>query len=433
MIDVKQKELPKTFCSVPWLQIHTEPDGKIFPCCYYSHKSEHQLGNWKNDKLSDTFHGDKWNALRKEFLDGKRPDACSRCWKEEDSGIVSMRERFNERYSNFPDFNLKNWYNKFDDVLLLGNDDGSVGNIKLGTIDLIFNNLCNFKCRSCGPGCSTSWVSDTIKLGNNINTGLLTNNKIIHMNEDLLDLVNMVDPYTEVHFSGGEPMMQEEHYEFLQLLIENKKTNIKIRYNTNLSTYTLKEFNAFELLQKFDNVFMIGSVDAMGQKGEYMRKGFNWNNALEWIKVCKSYLPNADYGISAVYNVFNVEAAIELHRFICENELFTRHNGEKFAFYLNVLHAPEHMRTTVLPKKMKDQVTIKIEKHLQWLEETQFKNYDYEVYVSHWKNAIILMNSADETHLLKHFYFMTRKLDEIRNEKFEDVFPELHEELKNYE
>ena len=61
MLSVKSNELPKNFCSVPWLQIHTEPDGKIFPCCYYSHEKDHQLGNWNKNKLVEVFHNNKWN------------------------------------------------------------------------------------------------------------------------------------------------------------------------------------------------------------------------------------------------------------------------------------------------------------------------------------------------------------------------------------
>jgi radical SAM protein with 4Fe4S-binding SPASM domain len=426
------KKLPEKFCSVPWLQVHTEPDGKIFPCCYYSHKSEHQLGNWNLNRISDTFQGEKWSALRKQFLDGESPAACSRCWREEDSGIVSMRQRFNSRYSNFPNYNHEQHYDKFKDIRQFGNEDGTVGDIKLATIDLIFNNLCNFKCRSCGPGCSTSWISDTIKLNGGAAEKLLTNSQITHMKDDLLDLIDMIDPSTEVHFSGGEPMMQQEHYEFLKLLIEKGETKVKIRYNTNLSVYQLKNYNAFELLQHFNNVFIIGSVDAMGEKGEYIRKGFNWERALEWVSICKSYLPNADYGISAVYSLFNAEAAIDLHRYICESELFTKATGEKFSFYLNVLHEPFYIRTTVLPPKYKEYITEKINNHLEWLENTQIKNYDYEVYISHWKNAIILMNSADDTKSIPDFYFNTKKLDEIRGEGFEQIFPELHEQMKTY-
>jgi radical SAM protein with 4Fe4S-binding SPASM domain len=432
MNTIKQTtEFPKNFCSVPWLQIHTEPDGKVMPCCYYSHQTEHKLGNWKEDQLKTIFHNDKWNDLRKQFLEGKRPGACFRCWKEEDSGIVSMRQRFNERYQNWPDHTNQNYYNKFNDIEKLSSADGQVGDIKLATIDLIFNNLCNFKCRSCGPGLSTSWAADAIKLGNPVPT-LLTNDEISHMKDDLVNLVDMVDPYTEIHFSGGEPMMQEEHYEFLKLLIDMGKTTVKIRYNTNLSTYKLKNYNAFELLRNFENVFIIGSIDAMGAKGEYIRKGFDWEQALDWIKTCKENIPTIDFGISAVYSLLNCEAAIDLHRYICTNDLFKKYTGDTFGFNLNVLHFPDYIRTTVLPAETKKRVTEKIQKHIEWLEQTQPRNFDYPVFMEHWTSAMTLMNSNDETHLIPKFFNETQKLDTLRNESFKNVFPELWIDLINH-
>ena len=425
------KEFPKNFCSVPWLQIHTEPDGKVMPCCYYSHKTEHRLGNWKEDQLKTIFNNDKWSKLRKDFMEGQRPDACFRCWKEEDSGIVSMRQRFNERYQNWPDHTNQNYYNKFNDIEKQTLPDGRVEDIKLATIDLIFNNLCNFKCRSCGPGLSTSWAADAIKLGNPVPT-LLTNDQISHMKDDLVNLVGMVDPYTEIHFSGGEPMMQEEHYEFLKLLIDMGQTKVKIRYNTNLSTYKLKNYNAFELLRNFENVYIIGSIDAMGAKGEYIRKGFDWELALDWIKICKEQIPTIDLGISAVYSLFNCEAAIDLHRYICENDLFKKHTGDTFGFNLNVLHFPDYIRTTVLPAETKKRVTEKIQKHIEWLEQTQPRNFDYPVYMEHWNSAITLMNSSDESHMITKFFTETQKLDTIRNESFKNIFPELYMDLIKY-
>jgi pyruvate-formate lyase-activating enzyme len=291
------------------------------------------------------------------------------------------------------------------------------------------------KCRTCGPGLSTGWIPDEIKLGRSkINpVSLLTNETVTHMKDDLVALVNMVDPYTEIHFSGGEPMMQEDHYLFLQLLLDMGKTKVKLRYNTNLTTYTLKDYNAFEMLKNFDNVFMVGSCDAMGSEGEYIRKGFNWEEALEWIKTCKEYLPNADYGISAVYSLFNASAAVDFHRYMCESKLFKRGDGKNFGFYLNTLHEPYWMRTTVLPPDVKLEVTEKINKHIEWLTETQEHDFHYDVYVDHWKNAITLMNSKDDTSLIPKFYEEAHVLDNIRNEKFEDAFPELHEKMKPYD
>lgn len=436
MINKEINEFSKHFCSVPWLQIHTEPDGKVFPCCYYSHLTMHSLGNWNTEKIVNIFHGDKWNQLRKDFLDGKKPSGCDRCWREEDFGIVSMRERFNERYSNFPDYTNQNGYNKYEDIIKKGNDDGSVEDIKLATVDLIFNNLCNMKCRTCGPGLSTGWIPDEMKLGRakfNHKATLLTNETVMHMKDDLVALVNMVDPYTEIHFSGGEPMMQEDHYLFLQLLLDMGKTKVKIRYNTNMTVYTLKDYHAFEMLKNFDNVFIVGSCDAMGQQGEYIRKGFSWEGALEWLKTCKEYLPNADYGISAVCSLLSISNAVDMHRYMCESTLFKRVDGKNFGFYLNTLHDPVWLRTTVLPPDAKIEITEKINKHIEWLTETQEHDFHFHVFIDHWKNAITLMNNKDETELITRFYKETHLLDEIRNEKFEDVFPELHEKMKKYD
>jgi hypothetical protein len=391
------------------------------------------LGNWNDNKITEIFHGDQWNKLRKDFLEGKKPDSCSRCWKEEDSGIDSMRNIFNKRYRDYPDHTNFNGYNKFKDIVEQTNADGSVKNIKLGTIDIIFNSLCNFKCRSCGPGLSTSWAVEVMKMGLPVKASLLTNTKIPHMTTDLIDMVNMCDEYTEIHFSGGEPMMQEEHYEFLQLLIDMGKTNIKIRYNTNLSVYELKHYNAFKLLDKFYNVFIIGSIDAMGLQGEYIRKGFDWQLAQDWIKASKEQAPNANYGVSAVYSIFNCEAAIDLHRHMCESDIFTNNNGNKFNFNLNVLHAPIWMQTTILPPKTKQRVSEKILAHLEFLDQTQVKNYDYYHYVDVWKNAMTMMNSKDESKLIPLFFKETQKLDTIRNEDFKILFPELHRDFIEYE
>jgi hypothetical protein len=340
---------------------------------------------------------------------------------------------FNKRYSQFPDHTNHNNYDKYKDIIKYTNSDGSVAGIKLATIDIIFNSLCNFKCRSCGPGLSTSWAVEVMKMGLPVKASLLTNTKIPHMTSDLIDMVNMCDEHTEIHFSGGEPMMQEEHYEFLQLLIDMGKTNIKIRYNTNLSIYELKHYNAFKLLDKFYNVFIIGSIDAMGAQGEYIRKGFDWQLAQNWIKASKEQAPNANYGVSAVYSVFNCEAAIDLHRHMCESDIFTNNNGSKFNFNLNVLHHPTWMQTTILPQKTKQRVSEKILAHLEYLDQTQVKNYDYHHYVDVWKNAMTMMNSRDDSKIIPLFFKETQKLDAIRNEDFRILFPELYRDFIDYE
>lgn len=423
------EELPETFCSVPWLQIHTEPDGEITPCCYYNPfaGAESTLGNWNSSTLIESFHGDKWNQLRKDFLDGKKPEPCNKCWREEDAGVMSMRQRFNERYADFPKSDNQTTANKYIDIIEHGSDDGSVDyDLKISTVDLIFNNLCNLKCRSCGTKCSTSWIADEAALRGN--KAFVLANETPHLHTDLEELVDIIDAYTEVHFSGGEVMIQQDHYDFLKLLIAKNKTDVKIRYNTNLTAYTLKGDNAFELLQKFDNVFIVGSLDAMGAKGEYIRKGLNWENSLKWLETAREYLPNQPFGITAVYSLLNCYEAIELHRYMCENKLF-----DKFGFYLNTLHEPAYLRPSILPEDVKLDVTNKIAEHIQWLTETQEHDFSYYAAVNHWENASIMINSEPGSKdMCKWFLHETSLLDNIRNEKFSDLFPELNERIVAY-
>jgi hypothetical protein len=171
----------------------------------------------------------------------------------------------------------------------------------------------------------------------------------------------------------------------------------------------------------------------MGLQGEYIRKGFDWQLAQDWIKASKEQAPNANYGVSAVYSIFNCEAAIDLHRHMCESDIFTNNNGNKFNFNLNVLHAPIWMQTTILPPKTKQRVSEKILAHLEFLDQTQVKNYDYYHYVDVWKNAMTMMNSKDESKLIPLFFKETQKLDTIRNEDFKILFPELHRDFIEYE
>ena len=91
------------------------------------------------------------------------------------------------------------------------------------------------------------------------------------------------------------------------------------------------------------------------------------------------------------------------------------------------------MQTTILPPKTKQRVSEKILAHLEYLDQTQVKNYDYYHYVDVWKNAMTMMNSKDESKLIPLFFKETQKLDTIRNEDFKILFPELHRDFIEYE
>jgi radical SAM protein with 4Fe4S-binding SPASM domain len=413
--------LPENFCSVAWLQIHSEPDGDVSPCCYFDIKKP--LGNWGKEELITIYNNEQWNQLRKDFMDNKRPVQCTKCWKEEDANVTSMRQRFNQKYQTDTDTDL------LATILDDTNSDGSVNKVKLGTIDLTFNNLCNFSCRSCGPYLSTNWYSDSIKLNgpNPRLSGVIDATIAQHRQSDLEYLIDGIAEDGEIHFSGGEPLMQKEHYEILKLLIAKNKTKVRIRYNTNLSIQGLGDQNVFDLLEKFDNVYILGSIDAIGKQGEYIRKGFDWELALDWLTTAKKRLPKSGIGISTVYSLLNCYAAIDLCKYVFENRLAK--NG---GYHLNMVHAPSYYRTCLLPKHVKEDVTAKINELIAWLEANEDLLLDLDpskMVIGHWQNAINFMNSSDESSTLSNFFTVNKKLDAIRDESFEEVFPELFASL----
>ena len=63
-------------CILPWIHTEFTTEGTAKPCCLYRGDP---MGNLKEESLLDIWHGEKYNNLRQEFLDGKQPKGCAMC------------------------------------------------------------------------------------------------------------------------------------------------------------------------------------------------------------------------------------------------------------------------------------------------------------------------------------------------------------------
>jgi hypothetical protein len=83
----------------------------------------------------------------------------------------------------------------------------------------------------------------------------------------------------------------------------------------------------------------------------------------------------------------------------------------------------------ILPAKSKEHVIIKYEEfekeYKEKLQESDFQNLSqrFKVIKQH-------LLSEDRSHLIRQFYRETERLDELRGQKFKDIFPEIHELLQ---
>jgi organic radical activating enzyme len=160
--------------------------------------------------------------------------------------------------------------------------------------DYRFSNLCNFKCRMCGDMLSSAWETEQ-KTHNMINWADSKNNwqlpevrkKITEFQDTQIEqeFAQAVEDgrVEEVYWVGGEPLMYEQHWRYMQRIIElGHGKQVYARYNTNLSRVDYRGVNLFgDILQHLRDYQICASLDGTGAIGEYIRTGLDYNQWLE--------------------------------------------------------------------------------------------------------------------------------------------------------
>jgi radical SAM protein with 4Fe4S-binding SPASM domain len=391
----------KTFCILPWIHFYANPDGNVLPCCIGDHNRP--LGNVQTQSITEVWNSDNYKQMRLNMLSGDRCVECKSCYQSEDAGVNSFRQSVNRDYVEFLNF--------AEDT----NPDGSLDTMKLKYLDIRWSNICNFKCRSCSSTYSSSWATEDNKQGQNKQVFIFAGGK----NNDLL--YEQIKPYIaevkEIYFAGGEPLLMDKHYDILEHLIVTGNTNIKIRYNSNLSSLTFKQTSILDLWKQFSNIHLNVSVDSWHDRAEYIREGTVWNILEQNIKTVKAECPHIYIGISAVISAFNVHSLPEFIEYMSSNQLVDSSTTASFYCLIN----PNFYSFDIFDSKTKNNI---IEK----LSNRQYNNHikpQIENVIKHLKSSTTNLN------LQKQFKKHTDYYDSIRNKKFIDTFPELKEFYEN--
>ena len=159
-----------SFCILPWIHLATRPNGDMRICCVANasgaDNGDYTVGlvktesgkpaNFFRDSPEKAFNNDYMKSVRKTMLEGKVPASCTKCFKEEQEGIVSKRI-----------WETGTWYlqEKIDIQELIKETelDGSIP-YKLQYLDLRLGHTCNLKCVMCSPHDSSLWVSEHKKI-----------------------------------------------------------------------------------------------------------------------------------------------------------------------------------------------------------------------------------------------------------------------------
>ena len=394
----------KTFCMYPWIHLHTYPTGETYPCC---HADMHKpVGSTKQQPLKDIWNSDEMKQMRRNMLSGKKCDECVGCYEQEESGFFSGRKSANKHHGHHID------------LLEETHEDGQLDEFQMSYWDIRFSNLCNLSCRSCGHIFSSSWYKDQVQLAG---PEWGANNSALQIagrgKTDMFDqLMEHIDYVEQIYFAGGEPLMMEEHYKILDELEKREMFHVRLIYNTNFTQIKLKDREVFDYWKKFDSVSVGASLDAMGQRAEYIRKGTKWDvveaNRRKMIEVC----PNVDFYISSTLSIMNALHITDFHRAWVAKGLINPQD-----FNINILQDPKHYRIDIAHAEYKDRVRVKIREHLLWLQDKD----PLARATTGFESAIKFMDATDNSHLLDTFFEKTAELDKIRGECIYDYIPEM--------
>jgi len=388
----------KTFCVLPWISLEASPIGTVRPCCL----ADDEIVNDEGEKydlnkdsllaIQDCTHMEK---LREQFLRGDRPATCRRCWAEEDVGRTSKRMNTIARLEH----------------VLKDTADWNKSAKNLQFIDFKLGNICNLKCRICGSWSSSTFAGEEIKFAQDDDSfhrdmnrkGMWPRKAKSFWDE--LEFAASDLRYLE--FTGGEPFMIKEHFEFLDRLIQKGLAKqIEIHYNTNGTHWPEKYVH---LWKEFKHVEFAFSIDNIGKRFEYERTNANWDevneNIWKFIKWRSGQL-NTSLQLCTTINIYNVLYLEDIYNW----EYF-----DKFDFvFWNMLHdAPENCIKS-LPEHAKAAVREKL--LLAHVDDKTLEEF---------KNVVSFMDSGKGVDPLPNI----TKLDNRRGVSLKDTHPELYKLL----
>jgi len=393
------------FCIYPWIHLYVEPNGSVFPCCGSTYNDSSKLGNTNQNSLKEIWNSDQIKQVRQNMLNDQPTESCRRCYEQEQSGFFSMRNSGNKHHGHH--------IGLVDKTL----SDGTLEDFSMLYWDVRFSNLCNLKCRSCGPSFSSSWYQDQLKLA----PDYAKNHKALifagKYETDLWEqLIEHIDHVEQIYFAGGEPIMMDEHYRILEELERRGKFNVRLIYNTNFTQIKLKDRTVFDYWKKFDSVSIGASLDASFQHAEYIRKGTVWEEVEQNRRLMMQVCPQVDFYVSATLSILNAWHLPDFHQDWTSRGLIAAKD-----FNINILTDPVHYRLDIAPLKFKQELQTKYQQHLAWLTPQDSLRRASNGYQS----AINFMMSKDNSHLIEKFWRKTNELDTIRNETWLDAIPEL--------
>jgi hypothetical protein len=244
---------------------------------------EDGTGEYKPLTLEEHWNSPHMRKIRVQMMNGEVPEECQVC----NNKLLNT-----DVYRDYFWHLFKHHYNNVWDHT---EDDGYTY-MKPVSWDYRFSNLCNFKCRMCGDMLSSSWEAEQRKY-NNIDWNNPQNAWMVpEIRSTIKDFQetqirkefeqaieeNRVE---EIYWVGGEPLMMEEHWDYMKRIDKGNGGQVYARYNTNLSRVEYRGINLYrDILANLRDWQLCCSLDGTEEIGEYIRTGLRFSSFIQNFK-----------------------------------------------------------------------------------------------------------------------------------------------------
>jgi len=364
-----------TFCAAPWVNLHVSTLQHTKPCCG---------GNgFRSDGLSDS----NWNyfeksnhkliEIKQELLAGKTPEYCADCKGE------------------------RNWYNEFIQQPLTIND---VDDFVLQSIDARWNNTCQLSCTYCDSTNSSKWAQLQSKQSVNSESEA---RRISQKNIDTIYQLVANNDIKRVAMLGGEPLLIKENIKLLEVLPESSRIDIFTNLNVVLDGNKI-----FEQLVQRSNVQWYVSMETIGTKFEFVRRGAVWDRQVSNLATLMTRV-QGNVSLQSQYCVYNALHLYELYEFATQYPALTVSWG-------SVLTGPEYLNFLNFPKIFKQQALAQIDQCVgRWPDRTHGLSLIKQQVIDNMDTAIPnAVEKCIEWHTLQETKFFNNQLN------FVELWPE---------
>lgn len=422
-----------SFCLAKWLQVTMHLHSGHNHSCHHpkTHKTPLEEIRFNPSALHNTcFKKDQ----RLKMKTGTRPPECQYCWNIEDLGP----SYFSDRTLKSSEFWAQPHLEKIAQLPVNAN-------INPTYVEVSFSNVCNFRCSYCSGNFSTRWADEIKKLGSyGTRSGEQTMDILPEDSNPYIKAFwewwpELVQDLKVFRITGGEPLLSKNTFRVLEDLAQNPKPDLEVAINSNLGVSDAS-FERFLSLAKdlTDNkkvrrFRLFTSVDAWGERAEYIRNGLEFPRFQKNLERFLRELPTAQTTIMVTFNALSLTSFKDLLVYVKSLKETYKKGRLDCPLYIDMsyLRHPTYQSVQVLPETY----TRHMEEILSYMKAHESSDQNpagfYFFEITKAERILELMKHTLDPEDLKNrrrdFHTFFSEHDKRRGTNFLETFPEMQD------